>query len=200
MHAECLHAGPAVAAHDRGGVEPGDAVDQVGAQQRGGELASAFDQQAGQAGTAPSACEPMHQVDPGGGTAVTRITGCAEVAEGFVAGRISAGRIRNQVGVSAAVAARREVNGVRRWLSATTRTTGVERKPGIRQVSSGLSARTVPTPTMTASCRPRRAWARRRAGAPVIHWLSPLTGGDAAVQRRGQFQRHHRAAPGDARG
>ena len=54
-----------------------------------------------------------------------------------------------------------------------TRTLGVERKPGMRQVRSGLSARTVPTPTMTASCRPRMAWATRRAGVPVIHWLWP---------------------------
>ena len=44
----------------------------------------------------------------------------------------------------------------------------------MRQVRSGSSASTVPTPTMTASCRPRSACAMRRAGVPVIHWLSPL--------------------------
>ena len=54
-----------------------------------------------------------------------------------------------------------------------TRTLGVGRKPGMRQVRSGLSASTVPTPTITASCRPRIAWPTRRAGVPVIHWLSP---------------------------
>ena len=44
--AERLRGGPAVAAHDGGGMEPGDAIHQVGAQQRGGDLAAAFDQQA----------------------------------------------------------------------------------------------------------------------------------------------------------
>ena len=87
--------------------------------------------------------------------------------------RLVPSRSRNQVGTSAAVVSRREVSGVRRWLSAMTRTFGVGRKPGMRQVRSGLSASTVPTPTMTASWRPRMAWARRRAGVPVIHWLSP---------------------------
>ena len=61
--------------------------------------------------------------------------------------------------------------GVRKWLSMTMRTSGADRKPSIRQVSSGSSASTVPTPTITASCRPRIAWAARRASAPVSHWL-----------------------------
>ena len=83
-------------------------------------------------------------------------------------------RHSTQVGAERAVATRREVSGRRKWLSATTRTIGSGLKPGMRQVRSGLSASTVPTPTMMASCRPRSAWAIRRAGSPVIHWLSPV--------------------------
>ena len=45
--------------------------------------------------------------------------------------------------------------------------------PARRQVSSGSSASTVPTPTITASCRPRSACAARRAASPVIQRLSP---------------------------
>ncbi|MDQ1079795.1 hypothetical protein QE401_002321 [Pseudoroseomonas cervicalis] len=44
----------------------------------------------------------------------------------------------------------------------------------MRQDRAGSSASAVPLPTSTASCVPRSACARRRAGAPVIHWLSPL--------------------------
>ena len=96
--------------------------------------------------------------------------------------------------LSAPVATSRAVSGVRRWLSATTRTTGVGRKPGMRQVRSGSSASTVPTPTMHRSCRPRRAWPCRRAASPVIQRLSPRAGGDPAVQRGGELQRHQRPA------
>ena len=39
LDAEGLHGGPAIPAHDRRRMEPGDAVHQVGAQQRRGELA-----------------------------------------------------------------------------------------------------------------------------------------------------------------
>ncbi len=78
------------------------------------------------------------------------------------------------VGVSRAVVSRRERSGVRRWESATTRTMGVGRKPWMRQVRSGSSVSTVPTPTRMASCRPRKACAMRRAGSAVIQRLSPL--------------------------
>ena len=47
LDAERLRRRPAVAAHDGRGVEPGDAIHQVGAQQRGGNLAAALDQQRG---------------------------------------------------------------------------------------------------------------------------------------------------------
>ena len=50
--AERLHRGPAIAAHDRRRMEPGDAVHQVGPQQRRGELGAAFDQQPGEPGLA----------------------------------------------------------------------------------------------------------------------------------------------------
>ncbi len=78
-----------------------------------------------------------------------------------------------QVGASCALDISRARSGVRRCVSATTRTIGVGRKPGMRQVRSGSSASTVPTPTSTASCWPRRACAMRRAASPVIQRLSP---------------------------
>ena len=91
------------------------------------------------------------------------------------------------------------VSGVRRWLSATTRTTGVGRKPGMRQVRSGSSASTVPTPTMhrvvPAAQRVGGA-ARRLAGDPAAFAAAR---GDAAVQRGGQLQRDQRPAEADAR-
>ena len=47
LDAERLHRGPAVAAHHGGRMEPGDAVHQVGAQQRGGKLCAALHQHPG---------------------------------------------------------------------------------------------------------------------------------------------------------
>ena len=49
LDAERLHRWPAIAAHHRGRMEPGDAVHQVGAQQRCGDLRAALDQHMGQA-------------------------------------------------------------------------------------------------------------------------------------------------------
>ena len=46
--------------------------------------------------------------------------------------------------------------------------------PRSRTVSDGSSARAVPAPTITASWRARMACTKRRAGAAVIHWLSPV--------------------------
>ena len=57
-----------------------------------------------------------------------------------------------QVGTSRGRATSARVGGVRRWLSRTTRTGERCSRPGSRTVSSGSSARTVPTPTMIASC------------------------------------------------
>ena len=45
-------AGQRIAAHDGGCMEPGDAVHQVGPQQRGGKLGAALDQQPGEPGVA----------------------------------------------------------------------------------------------------------------------------------------------------
>ena len=162
LDAESLHRGPAVAAHDGRRMEPGNAVDQVGAQQRGGELPAAFDQHrvspAWPSAAAPPPDRPRRRRRRPR-SAWRRGRRRRAGARGSVPSRI-----RIQVGVSAAVATRRAVSGVRRWLSAMTRTSGLGRKPGMRQVRSGSSATTVPTPTITASCRPRRAWPRRRAG------------------------------------
>ena len=43
-------------------------------------------------------------------------------------------------------------------------------------------------PTRIASCVPRRRWPSARAASPVIQWLSPRRGGDAAVERGRQLQ------------
>ena len=56
--AEGLRRRPAVAAHHRRGMEPGDAVHQVGAQQGGGDLGAAFHQHAGDAAFAPAPPTP----------------------------------------------------------------------------------------------------------------------------------------------
>ena len=63
--------------------------------------------------------------------------------------------------------------GVDSLESRTTRVGDRPSRPGNRQVSIGSSARTVPIPVKIASWRARKAWTMRRAGAPVIHWLSP---------------------------
>ncbi len=47
---EVAHGGEAVAAHDGRGVEPGDAVHEVRAEQAGGKAGAAFDQDGGEAG------------------------------------------------------------------------------------------------------------------------------------------------------
>ena len=109
-------------------------------------------------------------------------------------------RCSSQSGCSAAPRTSLLISGVRRWLSMTMRTKGALRNPSIRQVSSGSSASTVPTPTSTASCRPRIACAARRADSPVSHCDSPRAGGDPAIQRRGEFQPHQRPSLRDAHG
>ena len=56
-------------------------------------------------------------------------------------------------------------------LSTTRRGSGLRRP---RLVSRGLSARTVPPPTITASHWLRSWCTHRRASGPLIHWLAPL--------------------------
>ena len=198
LDAERLHRGPAVAAHHRGRMEPGDAIHQIGAQQRRGELGAALHQHPGQPGVAQR-CQRRRGIDPGLGAGDLDQRD-AEIGEGVPAVAIGAladqdpgrrlARRWRPASRSAACA-----DGCRRRRAPP----GVARKPGMRQVSSGLSASTVPTPTITASCRPRSAWAARRAASPVIQWLSPDARGDPAIQRRGQLQRHQRPALADAR-
>ena len=66
----------------------------------------------------------------------------------------------------------RASSGVRNALSRTTR---AGEAPGtMRTVSCGSSARTVPTPTMTASHAARRACETRRSSSPLIHRESPV--------------------------
>ena len=171
LHAERLDGRPAIRAHHRGRVEPGDAIHQIGSQQRRGDLGAALHQDLGEAGLGqrgktlgeidagarPGGLDHLH-AQVGDGTAALRVGACTDQHPGraFVG---SGDKARGQ--------------GVRRWVSTITRTTGIGRNPGIRQVSSGSSASTVPTPTSTASCRARIACPRRRAGAPVIQRLSP---------------------------
>ena len=103
-------------------------------------------------------------------------------------------RISIQVGVSRAVATSR--GGQRRAQMAVGHHAhrGSGRKPGMRQVRSGSSAATVPTPTITASCRPRSACAARRAGSTGDPAAFARQRGDAPVQRGGQLQRDQRPA------
>ena len=122
----------------------------------------------------PSALSAADWIDAGLGSGNLDQRG-AEVGEGApaVAGRCPS-RISIQVGAVAAVAASVAVSGVRRWLSATTRTTGFGRKPGIaagqfrivRQYRADADHHRV----VPAAQRVRRM---PRAGSPVIHRLSP---------------------------
>ena len=154
-------------------MEPGDPVDQIGPQQGGGELSAALDQHPGHArlGRAPASHPPDRRRR---GARHRRSARRPSLAEGTPAVRDR--RLRGsaiQVGTSRAVATRLRSSGVRRWLSATTRTAGrgAEARDAAGQLrvvgQHGADAdhhRVVP-----AAQRVRRA----RAAPPVIHWLSP---------------------------
>ncbi len=83
---ESLHRRPAVAAHDGGGMKPGDPVDQIGPQQGGGDLAAALRPAPASVRPAPSAGIAVDQIDPGGGRRYLDQLR-AEIGEGLAAGR-----------------------------------------------------------------------------------------------------------------
>ena len=194
LDAERLHRRPAVAAHHRRGMEPGDAVHQVGAQQRRGELCAALHQHPGEARVCRARSAPA-QVDAGFGAGAPRS-----------ASRRASAKARAAVGIGAFADQHPGRESRARWRPGARSAACADgcprrcapaasgRNPGRRQVRSGSSASTVPTPTITASCRPRSACAARRAGVAGDPAALAACGGDAAVQRGGELQRDQRAA------
>src|SRR3974390_951739 len=76
--------------------------------------------------------------------------------------------VNTQVGVSRTVATTEVISGSFNVASSTTRTGERSNIPGSRQVSCGLSERTVPMATMMASLEARICQTRTRATSPVI--------------------------------
>ena len=144
------------------------------AQQRGGELGAALDQQPGEPGVgrAPHSAWARSTPASAPATSISRTPRSAKASATVGVGAVAdqhPGRgfgARWRPGASAERRAQMAVGH-----DAHQPASG--RKPGMRQVRSGSSASTVPTPTITASCRPRSACAARRAGSPVIQRLSP---------------------------
>ena len=99
---------------------------------------------------------------------------------------------QSQSGTSAAVSARLPSRGSDSAPLTTTRTGLARAIPRSRTSSRGSSLRTVPAPTSTASdCAPHQVdlRPRPRPGDPAA---LAGAGGDPAVERGGELQRHHR--------
>ena len=175
----------AVPAHHHAGPKPGDAVDQVGAQQGRRQMPAALDQHAGQAALAerPQRLAKRRDIRPPDRAGRSAPRHRNRSAPGGAARR----RLRRRSPRSATCLAWRTrwlVNGRRRRPSTTTRSGARSSRPGRRQVSCGSSSDAVPMPTITASWVARSRCPRARACGPVIQRLSPRMRRDAAVEAR----------------
>ena len=153
----------------------------IGAQQRGGELRPALDQHAGDAARCARACQRRGRSTPGTRRRRTIDHRDARLAERLAA--VGVGAVAGQdpgrgLGSPSRPDARSAAcaGGCRRRRAPA----GSRGSPSMRQVSSGSSASTVPTPTSTASCRPRSACAARRAGVAGDPLALAGPGGDRA--------------------
>ncbi len=175
---------PAVAAEQARGQEQRERVDEALADQAGGELGAALDQQRGDLARRPAARSASLQrrrrrarSTPGGR-------------------RRRAGRGHAQHGRRRRRVARASCRPRSRPRRSNTTRSGWRSAGGSasRGSSSGSSASAVPLPTATASNRARQSCTSRRLSGEEIQRLSPLARGDAAVEGRGQLEQHVRPA------